>query len=109
MEVSKWEEEEEAKYRADLADATPGDKFSVNMSGFADATVIVKITPGLLEQATDEDGKIDVDHLNELIQDIAHDRRPNICAQCGGWGNPDVSLGLGDDWDIHPGATRKTS
>lgn len=92
-----------AKLIAGLRDAKEGDKYSVSLSGYADAHISVNITDVMLTKARKhtDDGSIDPDVLVELIEEVGYDLTPGICAQCSGWGTPGVSLGLGDDWEIN--------
>lgn len=106
MELSKWEQEAEEKYAEALKSAKPGDKAVVSMTSSADATITVKITNDMIARVQDPDGTINVDALRELIEEKAYDLVPNICAQCGGWGDERTSLSIGDEWDVHPGGTQ---
>lgn len=45
-------------------------------------------------------GDLTLDDLRETVEDAAHDKAPIICAQCSGWGQDDVSLDLGDEWNV---------
>lgn len=77
-------------------------KLKVDIRSNADATVIVDIPEEDIANLAEEFGIAPQDVKLIDLADLIHEKMetPTICAYCSGWGDNNVSLELGDEWEI---------
>lgn len=77
-------------------------KLKVDIRSNADATVIVEIPEEDIASYAAELGVAPQDVKLIDLADLIHEKMktPAICAHCSGWDNKNVSLELGDEWEI---------
>lgn len=78
--------------------------FAVRIHTHASATLYLTLTGENLRERAEALGKpvaeLTREDLAEYVEEKAYARgTPDVCANCSGWGNPTMSLELGDDWE----------